>query len=160
MNGDEKGPIRAAMQEYQRERNKWYRVQRRPDADGAYRVFPLFGSLAHGDHAVWVSEGGWVGRRWLTTPELRSSRERWVQASYEHDGKALEKAREQEGGIIQCGGCRFFAALDGDFGLCCNPRSWFDGRATFEHGGCKQHSSIEEGLIGWDGQSLEWFDRR
>jgi len=83
-------------------------------------------------------EGGWVGRRWMTSAELNAALERWVDRSY---ATALPEALAH-GGAYQCGGCRFFGAFDGDYGLCCNPDSENDGRVVFEHGGCPQASGI------------------
>lgn len=135
--------------------NKWYRVRRCKDTLGS-REFPLFGSLEYGEHAVLVSEGGWCGKRWMTTKELRAARERWVRESYSHEGPAFHDALREYGGVIQCGGCRYFAAFDADFGLCGNPLSWFDGRVTFEHGGCLRHSNLEDGTVSWDGKEVKW----
>ena len=87
-----------------------------------------------------VSRGGW-SNRWVSTRELRAALKRWVKQSLEC---APEDAEHPEYGPSQCGGCRYFAAWDGDYGLCCNPRSPQDGRFCFEHGGCPQHSTLEE----------------
>ena len=112
-----------------------------------YRVFPMFGSIdtinspPQWDARVMLSEGGWIGRRWMTTAELNAALERWVKRSY---ATALPEALTR-GGEYQCGGCRFFGAFDGDYGLCCNPASENDGRVVFEHGGCPQASGIPPG---------------
>jgi hypothetical protein len=58
--------------------------------------------------------------------------------------KEIDGQYDLSAGCGQCGGCRFFAALDGDYGICCNELSPNDGRVTFEHGGCIQHSFIQE----------------
>lgn len=91
------------------------------------------------DTRLFVSQGGWSGR-WMTTKELLAAQNRWVKHSYE---TALPKA-ETDGGGYQCGGCRYFAALDSDYGICCNTQSVNDGRVTFEHGGCDKPSMLEE----------------
>ena len=79
-----------------------------------------------------VERGGWYAGKWLTRDERLHAERRWTARSYEHH--ANEDA--------QCGGCRFFAALGMDYGICANPASPLDGAITFEHGGCPQHSSL------------------
>ena len=135
--------------------NTWYRIRRVKSELGNYREFPMFGGLQYGEHAVLLSEGGWA-RKWMTTKELRAARERWIAESYSHEGPAFHEALREYGGVIQCGGCRFFAAFDADFGLCANPASWFDGRVTFEHGGCLKHSKVEDGTVAWNGKDVIW----
>ena len=130
---------------------KWFKVRRNRNY-GGIREFPAFGSLQYGEHAVLLSEGGWA-QKWMTTKELRAARERWIKVSC---GGLLSKARTEYGGVIQCGGCRFFGAFDADFGLCCNPASSFDGKVTFEHGGCIHHSNIEDGTVILDGDDIRW----
>ncbi len=130
----------------EKRRKAWQHVQRvnplNKNETGDYRVYPMFGGdPKHGD-TVWLSEGGWLGRSWMTTRELEAAKERWIKASYRASGKAFEERLAHEGGWIQCGGCRFFAAFDGDFGLCGNPASSMDGHVTFEHGGCENHSNL------------------
>ncbi len=143
--------------EYERKRNLWYRVRKHGSSDGGCRDFPMFGSLEYSpDGAILVSEGGWCGRRWMSSIELRAARERWTRRSYKGSGSEFEKALTTATGVIQCGGCRYFADFDGDCGLCCNPKSGFDGSVTFEHGGCPQHYNIEKGLVEWDGKELKW----
>ena len=130
---------------------KWFKVRRNRNY-GGIREFPAFGSLQYGEHAVLLSEGGWA-QKWMTTKELRAARDRWLTASRVDPLKA---AREEYGGVIQCGGCRWFGAFDADFGLCCNPASSFDGKVTFEHGGCEKHSNIEDGTVVLDGDDIRW----
>ena len=108
-----------------------------------YRTFPMFGAVdintpPRWDARVMLSEGGWAGRRWMTSAELNAALKRWVARSY---ATALPEA-VTHGGAYQCGGCRFFGAFDGDYGLCCNPASENDGRVVFEHGGCAKASGI------------------
>lgn len=79
-----------------------------------------------------VERGGWYIGRWLTPSERKAAEHRWADRSYQH------RADED----YQCGGCRFFAALGMDYGICVNPASRLDGSITFEHGGCPQHSEI------------------
>lgn len=123
-----------------------------------YRSFVLF------DGTV-VSEGGWlIGRKWMTAEYMKKAETRWVNHSYttraddylklkfsvEVDIEALreiDREYDLSAGCAQCGGCRWFAALDADYGVCCNEESPNDGRITFEHGGCIQHSFIQE-LLG------------
>lgn len=129
------------------------------DNDSNYRTFVLFGGTE-------VSEGGWlIGRKWMTAKHMNKAEARWVQHSYATRADAylekrfsvevdIEKLKEINhkydisAGCGQCGGCRWFAALDADYGICCNEESPNDGRITFEHGGCIQHSFIQELLQG------------
>ena len=121
---------------------------------GKWRSFILFSDTR-------VSEGGWCGRKWLTAKELIAAENRWATYSYSTRADAILKeadlpklVKEQlrhiddmydlTAGCAQCGGCSFFAAIDGDYGICCNPQSRNDGRVTFEHGGCIDHSFIQE----------------
>lgn len=92
---------------------------------GVYRTSKLFSCIE-------VSQGGWASR-WVTTRELRAARSRWIDQEY----KASPPEVAEEGGSYQCGGCRFFLALDSDYGICANVASPYDGRITFEHIGCK-----------------------
>ena len=136
------------MAKMTRRRRSWQRVQREPvgpPGAGSLR-FPMFGSAdpAIGDFAIWISSGGWCGRRWMTATEMLGSLERWVTRAYFISGPAYADKVASEGGSLQCGGCRYFGAFDADYGLCCNPASAMDGRVTFEHAGCPQHSNVEE----------------
>lgn len=60
--------------------------------------------------------------------------------SYE-DGVAKHEPKEGLA-TLQCGGCRYYALLQGklgrDWGACTNPRSYLDGKVTFEHWTCKE----------------------
>ena len=38
----------------------------------------------------------------------------------------------------QCGGCRKFSRVDGDWGHCCNRESVYCGRLMFEHDTCSK----------------------
>jgi len=120
--------------------------------DGKVRNFVLFGDTG-------VSEGGWlIGRKWMTAKIMKDAEVRWVKHSYQTradnimkigypDAEKLRKIDEKydlSAGCGQCGGCRWFAALDADYGICCNLESPNDGRVTFEHGGCIQHSYIQQ----------------
>lgn len=121
-------------------RRSWEKVTRvNPTGLGEYKAFPMFGGDPAYGQAVWVSEGGWCYQRWLTTKELKDAKWRWAQQSY------ATRLEEPDGGPPpQCGGCRYFAAIDGDFGLCCNPESPMDGHVMFEHGGCPKHSAVRK----------------
>jgi len=104
------------------------------DPDFTYRSFVLFDGTE-------VSEGGWYyGRKWMTAKYLNACVDRWVNHSF-----ATGKEQPDYNGWIahQCGGCRWFAALDDDYGFCFNLKSLNEGRITFEHGGCKEHSDLE-----------------
>jgi len=124
------------------------------DSDFSYRSFVLFDGTE-------VSEGGClIGRKWMTAKIMKSAETRWVKHSYttradtylkqrfsvEVDIKKLkeiDRLYDLSAGCGQCGGCSWFAALDADYGICCNKESSNDGRITFEHGGCIQHSFIQ-----------------
>lgn len=60
--------------------------------------------------------------------------------SYE-DGVARHSAKEGVA-TLQCGLCRYYVPLRGglgrDWGACTNPRSYLDGKVTFEHWTCKE----------------------
>lgn len=77
-----------------------------------------------------VTRGGWYGGRWLRPIDRHVAEDRWAKRSYAN--------RTDE--MLQCGGCRFFAATGLDFGICANEKSPLDGSITFEHGGCARHS--------------------
>lgn len=79
-----------------------------------------------------VSRGGWYhGRSWLTAKDIKAAEKRWADRSY-------RRAPEED---YQCGGCKYFAALGSDYGICWCEDSSLDGAITFEHGGCNQHSA-------------------
>ena len=84
-----------------------------------------------------VSEGGWnYSKTWMTRADAQAALSRWARKSYETRGDDDE---------FQCGGCKFVAAIDTDYGICWNPASPNDGRIVFEHGGCHQHSLLVGG---------------
>ena len=136
--------------EYNKRRRKWRRVTKVLTGISwpkSFRHFPMFGSFddeqqqaPRWDTRVFISEGGWIGCKWMTTDELWAALDRWVKRSY----ATAPPESAQLGGLYQCGGCRFFGAFDSDYGLCCNPLSVNDGRVVFEHGGCEHASGIEE----------------
>ena len=121
---------------------------------GKFRSFVICGGTE-------VSEGGWmIGRKWMTAKYMSSIVHKWVMQSYETRADTylkrefsvdvdIEKLKEIDSqydlsaGCAQCGGCRWFAAIDGDYGFCFNQKSPNEGRITFEHGGCIQHSFIQ-----------------
>ncbi len=97
-----------------------------------YRRYKIF------DDTI-VNEGGWYsGRKWMTAKYLDESVNRWVANSFTTG--LLEPDCKDHWIPHQCGGCRWFAALDMDYGICCNKESANDGKITFEHGGCVKHS--------------------
>ena len=93
------------------------------------------------DTEVW--RGGWYEGKWMTAKYLKECVGRWVTRSYE-TGKQEPDCKEPYKDWIphQCGGCYWFAALDSDYGFCCNLKSPNEGRITFEHGGCTEHSDL------------------
>lgn len=103
-----------------------------------YRSFVIF-------DATGVAEGGWYnGRKWMTAKYLRACVARWVQRSFDTGKEQPDYDIINSWTPHQCGGCRWFAALDADYGFCCNEVSPNEGRITFEHGGCKEHSYYEK----------------
>ncbi len=143
------------MKERGKDRIKYHDVG---DPDFSYRTFVLFGGTE-------VSEGGWmIGRKWMTAKFMNDAETRWVKQSYKTraDNVLKDNAIPQElrqklqeidreydlsAGCVQCGGCRWYAAIDGDYGFCCNLDSPNEGRITFEHGGCIRHHFIQELLL-------------
>jgi hypothetical protein len=112
-----------------------------------------------------VSEGGWHNGKWMTARFMNNILKKWVAQSYftradnllkRHNAfplitninfkklQQIDDAYDLTAGCAQCGGCDWFAAFDADYGLCFNPESPNEGRVTFEHGGCIQHSFIQE----------------
>jgi hypothetical protein len=96
-----------------------------------------------------VMQGGWYhGRKWLTNKAIDKAEERWANRSYEAGRQEPDYDKKGEYDWIphQCGGCKFMAALGGDFGICWNQNSPMDGCIIFEHGGCVKHSELVEVL--------------
>lgn len=91
-----------------------------------------------------VSEGGACGRRWMTAKYLKSCVARWIKRSYETGKEQPDYDVKNQWIAHQCEWCSWFAALDCDYGFCCNLKSLNEGRITFEHGGCKEHSDYEK----------------
>lgn len=109
------------------------RVYHQQGLGGSYRAVRLFDRYG----VIELSEGGWNGRRWMSSKEVQAAISRWVKASYRPE------AMDGDDWIPhQCGGCRYFGAFDSDYGLCFNPMSPLDGHITFEHGGCLYHSNL------------------
>lgn len=116
------------------------RIIYEPDGFGgkckAYQLFPR----------IKVFEGGWYkGRSWMTAKFFTAALARWVRNSYE-TGQAQPPVAGWGPGEVphQCGGCRWHAAFDSDYGFCCNEASPNDGRVVFEHGGCAEHSYYDD----------------
>ena len=84
---------------------------------------------------------------WMTVNELLAVEARAFKACY---GTAIPE-EETAYGPFQCGLCRWFAAVGGDWGLCGCKDSPHDCRMVFEHGGCREHSAyvqlVKEGEI-------------
>lgn len=126
--------IKRLDKERGRDKIKYHNVG---DPDFSYRSFVIFDGTA-------ISEGGWYrGRKWMTAKHLKACVARWVKRSYETGKAQPDYDTENQWIPHQCGGCRWFAALDSDYGFCCNITSINEGRITFEHGGCKEHSDYE-----------------
>lgn len=93
-----------------------------------------------------ICEGGWYyGRKWMTAKYLNALVDKWVKRSYETGREQPDYDVGNQWIPHQCGGCHWFAAIDADYGFCCNFKSPNEGRITFEHGGCKEHSDYVEG---------------
>jgi hypothetical protein len=87
-----------------------------------------------------VEQGGWSYGNKLKPKELKAAEARWSKRAY--NLPPVEHFRGHNHFNDQCGGCRFFAALNADWGICCNEQSLNDGRMTFEHWGCVAHSVL------------------
>lgn len=79
-----------------------------------------------------ADKGGWYAGRSPTKAEIAAAEKRWHARAERHI--------DREDCTPQCGGCAYFAALNGYWGLCINAASDFDGRAVFEHNGCGCHT--------------------
>lgn len=112
-------------------------VWREPWGDESYRCAELAQAK--------VEEGGWYsGRSWLTKKAIKAAEKRWWARS---DRDAIKEDDAPHHIPFQCGGCKFFAALGADWGICWCVDSARDGSIVWEHGGCRQHSEasrIEE----------------
>ncbi len=126
---------RDLVQQWKKEDLLKHRIIYQNSVFGKVRISHLF------SEEIEISEGGWYNaRKWMTAQELVDAETRWVKGSYE-TGK--EQPDYKDWIAHQCGGCRTFAALDSDYGICCNKASPNDGKIVFEHGGCKEHSDFE-----------------
>ncbi len=77
---------------------------------------------------------------------FRACHERWTQRLNRDPGVPNY---QDDWGIQQCGGCRFFVPLTGifsdDWGGCTNPSSPSDQHIMFEHDGCAFFSPASNG---------------
>jgi hypothetical protein len=106
-----------------------------------YRSFELF-------YDVTVTEGGWwYGKAWMTAKMFNASTTRWWQHGENTGQQEPDYDTENHWIPHQCGGCRWFAALDSDWGICCGEGTPNDGRIVFEHNGCVSHSYLTERAI-------------
>lgn len=125
---------RATWRQVSREYEKRYNIRWLDSifGDGKYREGYLAGMT--------VSEGGWYGDRpWLTKALALRAEHRW----YERD-RAQAPKDDEDWVPHQCGGCKFFGALNADWGICWNETSPLDGHVVFEHVGCAAHSYLKE----------------
>lgn len=94
--------------------------------------------------ALWADSrsAGETQPRYRDPAHFRSTHERWL----------AERSRKQESSDYldswweqQCGMCTFWIPLSGefsgDYGVCSNPASPFDGKARVEHDGCEEHET-------------------
>jgi len=120
-----------------------------------HRSFVIFGGTE-------VTEGGWmIGRKWMTAKYMSGLVHKWVKQSYATRAdnhldnqqipeeirsklKIIDSKYDLSAGCGQCGGCSWYTAIDGDYGFCFNEQSPNEGRITFEHGGCIEHSFIQQ----------------
>jgi hypothetical protein len=74
---------------------------------------------------------------------------RWQ--SHRHRDTASPSYREKWY-LQQCGGCRYWIALNGqvglDYGVCSHAASTFDGQVRFEHDGCNAFTERDDGSFG------------
>lgn len=82
---------------------------------------------------------GWNDERLIKSRQhAREVHARWRQVHFSPDYK--NHTRSDEVISLQCGGCIFYAALEGtlgsDWGVCTNEKSEYDGKPMFEHDGC------------------------
>ena len=108
------------------------RTQQRHSENGrSWREIKLVGEQ--------VADGGWCySDTWLTRAEAKTAEDRWWKR-----GRDEAPGDEQDWVEHQCGGCKFIAALNRDWGICWNRHSPMDGRIAFEHNGCDLHSLIK-----------------
>ncbi len=78
--------------------------------------------------------------RWQQKAHRQRVHQRWV----ERGNRPLDAEWSEK----QCGSCAFWVPLTGtwglDWGVCSNPESLMDQRATFEHDGCEAHEATEK----------------
>lgn len=137
-----------------KERGKDKTAYHKINGESGYRTYVIFDGTE-------ISEGGWpLGRKWMTAKFMNHIVDKWVAQSYSTRVDTLykkgllpkdfiEPLRQQgmleyTAGDGQCGGCRWYADIDGDYGFCFNQDSPNEGRITFEHGGCIQHHFIQQ----------------
>ena len=98
------------------------------------------------DHESVVTHGPWAGNNELHNDACHA---RWLGRLNRRTGQdGYEDAWYYE----QCGGCRYWIALQGaigsDYGACTNALSTFDGHVRFEHDGCAEFTEREDGSFG------------
>lgn len=138
---------RASLTKQREDESREYERDRRRHQAGTWREKGDFGWYIAGYLlGEEVSEGGWFdagGKRanWISPAQLRAVEK----ANFER-AKAIEVALYGTGKDAwvehQCGGCRWFGALNSDWGICCGEKSPQYGQITFEHTGCAEHSSL------------------
>jgi hypothetical protein len=133
--------------------------------NGKYKTFVIFDDTD-------VAEGGWlIGRKWMTAKFMNKQQNKFVDSCYKTRADnvlitdkilspdvierliEIDKEYDLSAGCGQCGGCRWFAAMDSDYGICFGENSPNEGKLVFEHGGCIYHHFIQEllKLEGCDG---------
>lgn len=154
MNKEERQQFKLICKKLDHKRHKDRITYHKIEGECGYKTFVIFDGTE-------VSEGGWlIGRKWMTAKYMNKLVSKWVNQSFETRVDKLYKNNklpeeylkickdrgmlEYTGGDGQCGGCRWFAAFDADYGLCFCEGSPNEGKITFEHAGCIYHSFIQE----------------
>jgi len=94
-----------------------------------------------------ISRGGAYPNnlKWMTPKYVKGRVKEWVRRSYETGKEQPDYDHKNQWIPHQCEWCKWFGALDLDYGFCFNTNSPNEGHICFEHGGCKYHSDYSLG---------------